>query len=153
MTNLSQKQIDLALKHIEACDNVADLQKVAANAKRHAAKSVFNAAKIKLYALLPQQDPKTFEYDVWRSIYTLEDTLTEERGRTTRLSRTRQKIARESELKTVKDLVLGKPSDGYRMLIERDLKEYTFEALVLRHEALFDDDVIAAAKARLEELP
>jgi len=73
----------------------------------------------RLYEVSPAAQAGTLEHAVWRSIYALEDALTEERGKTTRLARTRQKIAREGEAKTVADLVTKSASDGYRMLMER----------------------------------
>lgn len=99
----------------------------------------------------PSARPGTLEYDVWRSIFALEGSLKEERGKTTLLSRTRQKIARDGELATVADLVTKAPSEGYRMLIERDMAELTFEAVALRHADRFEPRVLAAARRRLEQ--
>jgi hypothetical protein len=39
------------------------------------------------------------------------------------------------------------PTDGFRMLIERNMPELTGEALVLKHKGSFDPDVVAAVKA------
>jgi len=91
------------------------------------------------------------EHAVWRSIYALEDALTEERGKTTRLARTRQKIAREGEAKTVADLVTKSASDGYRMLMERGWPELTFEFVALQHPDRFEPHVLEAAKVRLSD--
>lgn len=65
------------------------------------------------------------------------------------LGRTRQKIARDGEAKTVADLVLGTASDGFHMLIARDMRDHTFEAVALRHPQRFEKDVLQAASARL----
>jgi hypothetical protein len=93
--------------------------------------------------------PGTLEYEVWRSIHALEDALTDERGRTTRLSRTRQKIGRQDEAQCVADLVTGQPSDGFRMLAERDMLHLSFEAISLRFPDRFEEAVLDAARHRL----
>ena len=110
---------------------------------------IARAASLKLYSVMPSAEPGTLEYDVWRSIYALEGALKDERGKTVMLGRTRQKIARDGEVKTVADLVRGTASDGFRMLRDRDMDDHTFEAVALRHRERFEDDVLKAASARL----
>lgn len=122
---------------------------MAANASRLGEKEVERVALLKLYSVLPSAEPGTLEYDVWRSVYALEGALKDERGKTTMLGRTRQKIARDGEMKTVADLVKGMASDGFRMLMERDMVDHTFEAVALRHSDRFDDEVLKAASTRL----
>ena len=87
--------------------------------------------------------------DFWRSIISLEFVLSDENGKTTRLSRTRQKIARVGVKKTLQDLVLlATPSEGYNLLRDRGMLDMSAEAVVLRHPAEFDAQVLAAAKNR-----
>jgi hypothetical protein len=121
------------------------------NAHNKGEEQVRRAAMLRLYEILPSEKPGTLEYDVWQSIHALEGELSHERGKTTRLSRTRQKITRDGEQGTVADLVLGKVSEGFRMLVERDMPQLTFEAVALKHADRFKGSVIAAAKQRLEE--
>lgn len=140
-----------AMQTIERCADPKGLRQIAANARSKGELAVAHAADLRLYAILPSEAPGTFEHDVWQSIHALEGTLTIERSKTTRLGRTRQKIARVGELATVKDLILGtKPSEGFFMLIERGMVGLTFEAVALRHPERFTDDVLNAAAARLE---
>ena len=80
-----------------------------------------------------------------------EGALAEERGKTVLLSRTRQKISRDGEIRTVADLVTGKVTDGFTMLIDRNMPELTFEAVALRHPDEFEPVVIDAARQRLTE--
>jgi hypothetical protein len=142
-----------ALKTIENCTDVKGLQRLAANARKIGELAVAHAADLRRYEILPAEKPGTFEHDVWRSIHALEGTLSLERGRTTRLGRTRQKITRVGELQTVKDLVLStKPSDGFSMLIDRDMAKLTFEWLSLRHPDRFDSAVLEAAATRLHSV-
>jgi hypothetical protein len=138
-----------ALALIAACDDSEKLKRMAANARRLGETEIERAASLRLYTVLPSAEPGTLEHDVWRSIHALEGALKDERGRTTLLGRTRQKIARDGERRTVADLVRGKASDGFRMLMDRGMGDHTFEAVALRHQALFEDEVVSAAADRL----
>jgi hypothetical protein len=143
--DLSQR----ALEQIARCNDPEQLRRFADNAKKLGNGQVQEAALRKLYASRPSAQPGTLEYDVWQSIYALEDALTDERGRTTLLGRTRQKIARDGELIAVADLVRKPASDGYKMLIERGWPELTFEAVALKHPDRFSPEVLEAARKRL----
>jgi hypothetical protein len=140
-----------ALERIAKCNDPAELRRIAENAKTLGKDEVREAALRKLYAVSPDAQPGTLEHDVWQSIFALEGALTEERGKTTLLSRTRQKIARDGELNTVSDLVTKPPSEGFRMLLERGWPDLTFEAVALRHAERFEPAVLNAAKRRLGE--
>jgi len=138
-----------ALALIAASYDPDKLKRMAANARRLGEAEIERAASLRLYTVLPSAEPGTLEHDVWRSIHALEGALKEERGRTTLLGRTRQKIARDGERRTVADLVRGRASDGFRMLMDRGMIDHTFEAVALRHQALFEDEVVSAATDRL----
>ncbi|WP_292963566.1 hypothetical protein [Nitrobacter sp.] len=78
--------------------------------------------------------------------------MSDEREKTTRLARTRQKVARVGEIQTLKDWALSeKSTDGFAMLLERNMPELTGEAIVLRHPQHFAPEVVAAARNRLEQ--
>lgn len=143
-------EIERAFELIKKSTDPKQLRQIAANAHRKGEEQVRRAAMLRLYEVQPSEKQGTLEYDVWQSIYALEGELSHERGKTTRLSRTRQKIARDGELRTVADLVLGKISEGFRMLVERDMPQLTFEAVALRHPSRFDSRVIGAARERLK---
>jgi hypothetical protein len=140
-----------ALELIAKCNDPKQLRQIASNAHIRGEEQVRRAAMLRLYEVQPSEKKGTLEYDVWQSIYALEGELSHERGKTTRLSRTRQKIARDGERGTVADLVLGKVSEGFRMLVERDMPELTFEAVALRHANRFDEPVLASANQRLRD--
>lgn len=140
-----------ALAYIAGCDDPEKLKQMIINAAVRDAPEVKRAAELKLYEVLPRAKPGTLEHSVWTSIYALEGALKEERGKTVLLARTRQKIARDGEHQTVTDLVLGKPSDGFAMLLQRDMPQLTFEAVALRFPDEFDKEVIEAAETRLRE--
>ncbi len=135
---------------IQSCTDVENLRKIAKNARRNNELDVARAADLRLYEVSPAEEPGSLEHDVWRSVYALEDTLTQERGRTTRLGRTRPKIAKVGEVETLTSLILSaKPSEGFSMLIERAMTDLTFEAVALRHPDRFNEQVLLAASERL----
>ena len=141
-----------SLAYIAICEDAEKLRQIAANADKQGNNDVREAARRRLYKVLPTEEPGTLEYDVWQSIYALEDTLSNERGKTTRLARTRQKIKRDKEVQTVADLILKRASEGFHMLVGRNLPELTFEAVALKHPDRFEPHVLQAARTRLKEI-
>ena len=141
------------LSFIATCDDPAKLRQICANARSKGNQEVEDAASLRLYEILPAAQPGSFEHDVWKSIHALEHSLATERGRTTRLQRTRNSIAEKGEVRTVASLLLKKQaSEGFGMLIERGMPELTFEALALRHPSRFSPAELEAARARLATL-
>lgn len=140
-----------ALAYIEQCNDAAKLRQMIINARSRGQLEVVRAAQLRLYDLLPSEAPGTLEHDVWRCIHALEDALAEERDKTVRLARTRQKISRDGEHQTVIDLVNGKQSSGFDMMIERDMPQFTFEAVTLRHPSRFDVQCRDNAARRLAD--
>lgn len=137
---------------IAACDDPTKLRRWIANAKAKGEAGIAEAAFRRLIAVLPQEQPGTIEHDFWQTIHAFEHALTEERGKTTRLARTRQKVARVGVVQTLKDWALsGKSTDGFEMLLERGMPELTGEAIVLRHAGAFEENVVAAARRRLDD--
>lgn len=149
---LALDPVHRALDKIATCEDPKQLKQIAKNAGLHGESAVRHAAELKLYAVLPSAQPGTLQHDVWQSVYALEGALAAERGKTVLLARTRQKIARDGEQGTVASLVLGKVSDGFRMLLDRNMPELTFEAVALMHAADFSEVVLTAAKSRLVEV-
>jgi hypothetical protein len=145
----SEKNTERALSLVARTNDPDSLQRIANNAKMEKNYVVERAARLRLYMVKPSAERGTFEHAVWQSIFALEDMLTSERGKTTRLSRTRQKITKDGELKCVSDLIEGKESDGFKMLVERDLIELTFEAVALRFPEKFSTATLEAARRRL----
>lgn len=139
------------LAFIASSTDAQQLRRLRDNAQRVGATSVADAAFRRLLEILPEQTPGSIEHDFWKTIHAFEEILRDERGKTVRLSRTRQKIDRVGVKQTLIDFATSKaPTDGFNMLIERGLPELTGEALVLKHGACFDPEVQAAAKQRLE---
>lgn len=145
--------IERALRTIENCNNPEMLQQIMRNATERGATEVRDAAFRRLCTVKPSAEPGTLEHAVWRSVFALEEALKAERKKTTLLGRTRQKIGRDGEQKTVADLVLKAASSGFDMLIERGMPELTFEAVALQFPDRFDAAVLKAAQSRLAGIP
>lgn len=144
------QQIAAALERVETADDPAALSAMMANAARLGAPAVRDAAFRRYVLVSAEGEPGTVAHDFWSAIHALEKTLSEERGKTTRLSRTRQKLARDGAVKTVSDLATAaQPSEGFAMLVDRGMDDLTAEAVALRHAADFAPEVLDAARARL----
>ena len=138
------------LAYITQCEDPVKLRSMIKNARERGGTAVAEAAFKKLISIVPAAKPGTVAYDLWRTINAFEQILTEERGKTTRLSRTRQKINRVGEKQTLADWAVGHTeTDGFRMLLDRNMPELTGEAIVLRHDHDFEAHVVDAARRRL----
>ena len=137
------------LTFVASCDDPEKLRTIEENARKRGADALADAAFRGRVSVLPSERPGTVEHDFWRSVHALEAVLTEERGRTTRLSGTRQKVGRVGVHRTLADWARKKTS-GFDMLLERDMPELLGEAVVLRHPDEFESNVLDAARNRLE---
>jgi hypothetical protein len=140
---------------IATCSDVEKLKNWISNAAREGAIGVEDAARrrlIEISAASNIEGPNDgMVIDFWKSITALEFALSDERGKTIRLSRTRQKIARVGVEKTLADLAMqSNPSEGYFLLRDRNLLDMSAEAVVLRFANRFEPDVVHAAQHRLD---
>lgn len=104
------------LAFIAQCDDVEKLRSLIKNARDRGVSVVADAAFRRLVSLVPSEQPGTVEHDFWQTIHAFEYVLTEERKRTTRLSRTRQKVGRVGVVQTLRDWALDdKETDGFKM--------------------------------------
>jgi hypothetical protein len=147
------EHVAAALRVIEKSNDTGELKRLMESAQAMGVPAVYDAAFAKRLSLLPGDAPGTVADDLWKSIYALEQIRSEEKGKTVRLSRTRQKLDRVGVMKLLEDFALHKSTtDGFDMLIERSLPELTGEAIVIRHRQHFSDAVVNAAIARLQKV-
>jgi len=66
-------------------------------------------------------------------------------------TRTRQMIDRYGEVEALSRLMISPDlQQGFKALRDRDQLDLTFEAIVVRHPDLFNDDAVQAAQWRLD---
>ncbi len=102
------------LAFVASCDDPEKLRAIEENARKRGAETLVDAAFRRRVSILPSERPGTVEHGFWRSVHALEAVLTEERGRKTRLSRTRQKVDRVGVRRVLADWALDQEkTDGF----------------------------------------
>lgn len=89
------------------------------------------------------------ERECIEAVFAYERVLSAKKGKNTRASRTWDMIKRRGILPAVERLVSRQDETaGYKALVEMDLQDYAFEAVVLRYPDLFSKDAVEHSKAR-----
>ena len=95
-------------------------------------------------------DPLIREF--WETLAAYEQLLTEKNGRKTPATRTRQKIKNKGVYQSLVEWTRGKiETNGFTLLVEKGLPEYTGEYLVVKYGDRFPPDVVDLGRKRLEE--
>jgi hypothetical protein len=88
--------------------------------------------------------------DLYETLAAYEQLLTEKNGRSTRAKRTRDKIMNKGVFQSLLEWARGKTeTEGFKLLVERGLPEFTSEYLVVKHAARFPEDAVNRAHGRL----
>ena len=100
--------------------------------------------------VLTHETGSALETEGLAAVYAYEALLTRRNGKKTRATATWQAIKRYGIVEAVQR-ALGRPADEPGTVTLRDLglEDLTFEALVIRHEALFSTAAVEVSKARL----
>ena len=137
-------------KPIEDYTDPTALRTIMANAKRLNDDKIWCQAFRRLCALEGRDHTDPLARDFYGTLAAYEQLLTEKNGRTTRASRTRQKLKSKGLVQCLEDWAIGSaPTDGFDLLIKHGLPELTGEYLVLKYPANFSAPAVAAAKRRL----
>ena len=92
------------------------------------------------------------ERDCLEAVYAYEEVLRKKNGKKTRASRTWQSIKRHGILGAVERAVNREAETvGYRALLNIGLKDYAFEAVVIRYPNLFSAEALQRSQARINE--
>ena len=128
------------------------LRNLMANAQRNGMKELVFKCQERISELSALGYKEGTEREFWTAIHLQEEWKKEEKGKTIRLSRTRDKIKRVGVLKMVEDLAASKKtSDGFSHLISNGRADLTAEAIVLRNSSQFGPEIISSARMKLEE--
>lgn len=91
------------------------------------------------------------ERECLEAVYAYEEVLSAQKGRRQPASRTWQMINRHGVLPAVERVVTKRDeSMGYTALAEMGLKEFAFEAVILRYPDCFSEEAVARSRERLE---
>ena len=92
------------------------------------------------------------EKEALQAVYAYEEILAQKNVKRTRASRTWQMINRHGILRAI-ELAVDRESDatGYLTLVEMDMTDLAFEAVVLRHPANFSSKTVERARQRLQD--
>lgn len=89
--------------------------------------------------------------DFYETLAAYKQLLTEKNGRNTPATRTRQKLANKGVYLSLIEWTRGKiETNGFTLLVDAGLPEYTGEYLVARYADRFPADVVQLAQERLE---
>jgi hypothetical protein len=92
------------------------------------------------------------ETEALQAVYAYEEVLSAKRGRKIKASRTWQMIKRHGIISAVERAVNRSDETlGYTTLIEMNMQDFAFEAVVLKYPDVFSPETIDRAKARMGE--
>ena len=120
------------------------------NAQKAGRSDLVFQCQVRLAKLAGQRYDNQIEQEFWAAVSAAEELATAKNGKTTRLNRTRQKVARVGVMKCLEDWAFHKgTTQGFDILVEGGHPELTGEAIVVRHAAEFSPEAVAAARQRL----
>jgi hypothetical protein len=132
---------------------LADCRTVMQRARDRNLKDVYDAVFRRMCQLVgsANDDPNDpLVKDFYETLAAYEQLLTEKNGKTQPAHRTRQKIANKGVYDSLIEWTRGKTeTDGFKLLVEAGLPEYTGEYLVARYADRFPADVVSLAHERL----
>lgn len=134
------------LRTPEECDIFAK------NAAARDRPDLADEAQRRAIALLAEQHgAKTqAELEALQAVYAYERVLSKKNGRRTRASRTWQMIARHGIIGAIERAVdREQATQGYTALVEMNLKELAFEAVILRHPSAFSTAAVQKSRERI----
>lgn len=135
-----------------AFDDPGRLRRIIQNAERLGRPDLVLACQARIAELAGQEFDEPIECEFWEAVTMAEEMRSLANGKTTRLTRTRQKHRRDGALKSIEDLVAKPdPAAGFDILVDASRADLTFEAIALRHPESFAEETLEAARSKLTE--
>lgn len=134
---------------------LADCRTVLLRAREKNLSDIYNAVFRRFCELVGTENDDPADplvRDFYETLAAYEQLLTEKNGRTTAASRTRQKIDNKGVHQSLIEWTQGRvETNGFKLLVEKGLPEFTGEYLVVRYADRFPKDVVELARKRLTE--
>lgn len=133
--------------------SVAQCRTVMQRAKEQGRLDVYEAVFRCMCALVGSENDNPNDplvRDFFETLAAYEQLLTEKNDRNTLASRTRQKIANKGVHLSLIEWTRGSTeTEGFKLLVDAGMPEYTAEYLVVRYAGRFPADVVTLAEERL----
>ena len=137
---------------IANCDEPSRLREGMRNAKSRQRMDVYWLAFRRLCELEGMGHDTPLEREFYVTLAAYEELLTEKNGRTTKASRTRQKLQRKGAVQCLEEwAVASAETEGFRLLVDAGMPELTGEHLVLKYPDQFTAKALEMARGRLEK--
>jgi hypothetical protein len=128
------------------------LRRLLANAERAGMSELVLKCQVRIAELAGQQYDDVLDREFWAAVTAAEEISSRKNRKTTRLSRTRQKVKRVGVVQCLIDWALDpKVTQGFKILVEGNHAELTGEAIVARHADKFPPAAVEAAKSKLAQ--
>ncbi len=134
----------------ETLDDPKLVRNLLVNAQRANREDLVLKCQVRLAQLEGKRYQTALEQEFWAAVRAAEELASAKNGRTTRLTRTRQKAARAGIKRCLEDWAFHSgTTQGFDILVDGGHPELTGEAIVLRHSQEFSPEAVAAARERL----
>ncbi len=142
-------------QRVKNLKTVADCKVFAQNARELNRIDLANQARertIELNAQTHSADSNV-EREGWEALYAYEEYLSARNGKKTRAIRQRDLIKRRKIVPAIEQIVVNGTveTEGFEMLLEAGLLDYSFESTILRHPESFSANAATVARARLSQ--
>lgn len=126
------------------------LRNLMKNAEAKGRNDLVLECQIRIAELAGQEFDEVLEKEFWIAVAAAEEFASQKNGRTTRLSRTRQKEKRVGVVRCLTDWALDpNVTQGFLILMEGNRPDLTGEAIVVRHAERFSSEAVQSARAKL----
>jgi hypothetical protein len=140
-------------KPISEYTDPRELRNLMVNAKRLNRDDVWREAFVRLCSLEGVNEADPLYRDFYATLAAYEELLTEKNGRTTRASRTRQKLKNKGVIQCLEDWAIASVgTDGFNLLVSKGMAELTGEYLVMKYPDRFSQEAVSAASARMAQV-
>lgn len=140
------------MEWISKCVDPARLREGMKNAKSRQRMDIYWQAFRRLCEMGGLNYDSLLEREFYSTLAAYEELLSEKNGKTTKASRTRQKLQRRGVIQCLEDwAVANAPTDGFKLLIDTGLIELTGEHLMLKYPEHFSRNALENARHRLEQ--